>query len=55
MIFTSITADGISAYDFLNGVYYYATDGNSAFVFRGDVRSKTLMSPIAFPFGYIYE
>jgi len=52
---SSITSDGISAYDFLNGVYYYATDGNSAFVFRGDVKNKTLMSPIAFPFEYIFE
>jgi hypothetical protein len=52
---SSITMDGISAFDFVNGVYYYATDGNSAFVFRGNVKTKALMSPIALPFEYIYE
>jgi hypothetical protein len=51
----SITVDGVSAFDFLNNVYYYVTDGNSDFVFRGNVNTKTLMSPIAFPFEYIFE
>jgi hypothetical protein len=53
--FNSITVDGVSAFDFLNNVYYYVTDGNSDFVFRGNVNTKTLMSPIAFPFEYIFE
>eukprot|EP00029_Vermamoeba_vermiformis_P009048 TRINITY_DN4391_c0_g1_i1.p1 TRINITY_DN4391_c0_g1~~TRINITY_DN4391_c0_g1_i1.p1 ORF type:complete len:317 (+),score=46.08 TRINITY_DN4391_c0_g1_i1:66-1016(+) len=52
---SSMTYDGISAFDFMNGIYYYATDASSAFVFRGNVKTKSLMSPIALPFEYIFE
>eukprot|EP01120_Amphizonella_sp_Union-15-10_P005907 TRINITY_DN1818_c0_g1_i1.p1 TRINITY_DN1818_c0_g1~~TRINITY_DN1818_c0_g1_i1.p1 ORF type:complete len:318 (-),score=34.94 TRINITY_DN1818_c0_g1_i1:41-994(-) len=45
---SSGTIDGISTFDETRGVYYYATDSFTSWVYEANVRTKNLLPPISF-------
>eukprot|EP01120_Amphizonella_sp_Union-15-10_P005908 TRINITY_DN1818_c0_g2_i1.p1 TRINITY_DN1818_c0_g2~~TRINITY_DN1818_c0_g2_i1.p1 ORF type:complete len:321 (-),score=35.61 TRINITY_DN1818_c0_g2_i1:41-1003(-) len=45
---SSTTVNGISTFDDKRGVYYYATDSITSWVYEANVRTKNLLPPISF-------